>query len=135
MNISYLIDTDWVIHYLSGRTDIVNRLHALQPHGLGLSVGALAELYEGVLYSRDPAKDEQGLADFLRGVTVVGIDEETARIFGRERGRLRRAGAIIGDMDLLIAATALQYDLTLLTNNRRHFDRIDGLRIEAVPAG
>jgi tRNA(fMet)-specific endonuclease VapC len=35
-------------------------------------------------------------------------------------------------MDLLIAATALQYDLTLLSNNRRHFDRIDGLRIESI---
>jgi tRNA(fMet)-specific endonuclease VapC len=35
-------------------------------------------------------------------------------------------------MDLLIAATALQYDVTLLSNNRRHFDRIDGLRIESI---
>ena len=39
---------------------------------------------------------------------------------------------MIGDFDLLIAAMALQYDLTLLTNNRRHFERIDGLRIESV---
>ena len=39
---------------------------------------------------------------------------------------------MIGDFDLLIAATDLQYDPTLLTNNRRHFERIDGLRIESV---
>jgi predicted nucleic acid-binding protein len=32
----------------------------------------------------------------------------------------------------LIAATALQYNLTLLSNNRRHFERIEGLRIESV---
>jgi tRNA(fMet)-specific endonuclease VapC len=38
-------------------------------------------------------------------------------------------------MDLIIAATALQYNLTLLTNNRRHFDRIENLRIESLPAG
>jgi tRNA(fMet)-specific endonuclease VapC len=132
MTLQYLIDTDWVIHYLNGREDIVNRLHTLRPSGLGLSVVALAELYEGVYHSRDPDKDEQGLSDFLRGVTVLGIDEETARIFGRARGRLRSTGQIIGDMDLLIATTALQYNLTLLTNNRRHFDRINGLRIESV---
>jgi tRNA(fMet)-specific endonuclease VapC len=132
MMLQYLIDTDWVIHYLNGRHDIVERLHVLRPDGLGLSVVALAELYEGVYSSRDPEKDEQGLNDFLRGVTVLGLDEETARIFGRERGRLRRAGQLIGDMDLFIAATALQYDLTLLTNNRRHFDRVDGLRIESM---
>jgi len=62
----------------------------------------------------------------------VGIDEETAKIFGRERGRLRAAGMIIGDLDLLIGATALQHHLTLLTNNRRHFERIDGLRMESI---
>jgi tRNA(fMet)-specific endonuclease VapC len=39
---------------------------------------------------------------------------------------------MIGDSDIWIAATALQYDLTLLTNNRRHFERIDGLRIESM---
>ena len=74
------------------------------------------------------------LNDFLDSLSVMGVDEETARMIGSERGRLRRAGAIIGDMDLLIAATALQCDLTLLTNNRRHFERIEGLRIESLPA-
>jgi predicted nucleic acid-binding protein len=39
---------------------------------------------------------------------------------------------IIDDIDLLIGATALQHNLTLLTNNRRHFERIDGLCIESV---
>jgi tRNA(fMet)-specific endonuclease VapC len=62
----------------------------------------------------------------------IDSDEETCKIFGRERGRLRTIGQRIGDMDLMIAATALQYDLTLLSNNRRHFDRIDGLRIESI---
>ena len=38
---------------------------------------------------------------------------------------------MIGDMDLLIAATALQHDLTLLTNNRNHFERIEVLRLES----
>ncbi len=128
----YLVDTDWVIHYLNGRADIVNRLRDLRPDGLGLSVIALAELYEGIYYSRDPDKDEQGLNDFLRGVTVLGLDEETSKIFGRERGRLRQSGQIIGDIDLFIAATALQYDQTLLSNNRRHFERIEGLRLESL---
>jgi len=128
----YLIDTDWVIHYLHGHTAIVERLDELQPQGLVLSIISLAELYEGVYYSRDPEGDERDLNDFLRGTTVLGIDEDICKTFGRERGRLRAAGLMIGDFDLLIAATDLQYDPTLLTNNRRHFERIDGLRIESV---
>jgi tRNA(fMet)-specific endonuclease VapC len=87
---------------------------------------------EGVYYSRDPEGDEQDLNNFLRGVTVLGLDEAIAKIFGRERGRLRTAGTLIGDLDLLIAATALHYNLTLLTNNRSHFERVEGLRMESV---
>ena len=132
MSITYLVDADWVIHHLNGNTAVIKRLEALQSEGLGLSVIALAELYEGVYYSHDRETSEEKLSAFLESVTIVGLDDETARIFGRERGRLRQAGQIIGDMDLMIAATALQYDLTLLSNNRRHFDRIDGLRIESV---
>ena len=63
---------------------------------------------------------------------VVDLDEEICRIFGRERGRLRSDGNLIGDMDLLIGATALRHGLTLLSNNRRHFERIEGLAIESV---
>ena len=79
-----------------------------------------------------PSGDEQNLADFLCGVTVLGLDTDIAKIFGRERGRLRAAGTLIGDFDLLIAAAALHQNLTLLTNNRSHFERIDGLRMESI---
>jgi len=128
----YLLDTDWVIHYLHGHTGIVQRLDGLQPQGLGLSIISLAELYEGVYYSRDPEGDEQDLNDFLRGVTVLGVDEDICRTFGKERGRLRAAGTLIGDFDLMIAATALHSNLTLLTNNRRHFERVAGLSMESI---
>ena len=132
MNLGYLVDTDWVIQYLHAHPAIVSRLGELQPQGLGLSIISLAELWEGVFYSRDPEGDGQDLADFLRGVTVLGIDADIAQRFGRERGRLRKAGMLIGDFDLLIGATAVQHNLTLLTNNRSHFARIDGLAIESV---
>ena len=121
------------MQYLNEHASIVQRLQDLQQQeGLGLSLISLAELYEGVYYSREPEEDERALQDFLRGVTVLGLDERTCQIFGKERGRLRAAGLMIGDCDLLIGATALRYDLTLLTNNRRHFERIDGLRIESL---
>ncbi len=50
-------------------------------------------------------------------------------MFGRERGQLRRQGRMIGDFDLLIAATCLRHDLEICTNNRRHFEVAEGLRI------
>jgi tRNA(fMet)-specific endonuclease VapC len=91
MTITYLIDTDWVIHYLNGHPAIIERLEELQEAGLSLSVVSLAEPYEGIYYSREPDRNEQAFNNFLRGVTVIGIDEEICRLFGRERGRLRAA--------------------------------------------
>jgi predicted nucleic acid-binding protein len=45
---------------------------------------------------------------------------------------LRVQGKRIGDFDLMIGVTARQHDLTLLTNNRRHFENIEDLRIESA---
>ena len=131
MKLSYLVDTDWAIHYLNGHTEIAKTLDKLQRDGLGLSVISLAELFEGVLYSTDPKQNEQELQDFLRGVTVIGIDEDTCKLFGKERGRLRASQKLVGDFDLLIGITARQHSLTLLTNNRRHFELIEGLVIQS----
>ncbi|MGH8069785.1 MAG: type II toxin-antitoxin system VapC family toxin [Candidatus Entotheonellia bacterium] len=132
MTIRYLIDTDWVIDHLNQIERVVNRLKELRPQGLALSIVSLAELYEGVHYSRNPEQSQQAFDAFLEDVSVLGIDEEICKIFGRERGRLRREGKLIGDFDLLIAATGLHYGLTVLTNNRQHFERVEGLQIESI---
>ena len=50
-------------------------------------------------------------------------------VTSEERARLREEGNLIGDMDILIGATAISCNLTLLTNNRRHFERMQGLNI------
>jgi tRNA(fMet)-specific endonuclease VapC len=99
---------------------------------LGISIISLAELYEGVYHGRNQKAAEEGLNGFLTGTNLLSIDEATARLFGQERGRLRAARRIVGDFDLMIAATAIQHCLTLLTNNRRHFERVKGLVIESV---
>jgi tRNA(fMet)-specific endonuclease VapC len=130
--VPFLVDTDWIIHFLNGRSDIIAKLQELSVKGVAISMISLAELYEGVYYSRNQANDEAALRDFVRTVSVLGIDEEVTRIFGRERGRLRSLGKTVGDLDLLIGATAIQHDLTLLTNNRRHFELLERLRIVSI---
>ncbi len=76
MNVRYLVDSDWAIDHLKGRPEITQQLKSREPQGLGLSIVSLAELYEGVINSRD-------LQVFLHSVTLVGIDLETCRTFGR----------------------------------------------------
>ena len=130
---TYLIDTDWVIDHMNHIERVTRRLEELAPAGLALSIISLAELHEGVYYSRDPVESEAALQRFLSPeLAILGLDEETCKLFGKERGRLRAAGLIIGDCDLLIGATALRHNLTLLTNNRRHFEQIEGLHMKSV---
>ncbi|RLE40014.1 hypothetical protein DRZ77_03190 [Candidatus Woesearchaeota archaeon] len=129
MKISYLIDTDWVIDYLNDKEPVASKVEKLREKGIGVSIITLAELYEGVYYSRNPEASERKLLGFLSGVAILGIDEGICKTFGKERGKLRKRGLLIGDFDLLIASTSLYYGIPLCTNNRRHYERIEGLSI------
>ncbi len=51
-------------------------------------------------------------------------------VFAREKARLSKSGKIIDDFDLLIGATAIANDLILVTNNEKHFSRLEGIEIE-----
>ena len=132
MTTRYFLDTDWIIQYLHGHPEVVRRVDELRGEGVGLAVVSLAEVYEGVYYSRNPQESERQFIEFLRGFPVLNIDPETYKLFGRERGRLRTARRMIGDFDLLIGAAALQHNLALMTNNRRHFEMVEGLRLESL---
>jgi predicted nucleic acid-binding protein len=77
----------------------------------------------------DPAGSERVFRRFLRAVDVLPLTRPIMRRFARRRGDLRRGGQLIGDPDVLIAATALPHDLTLVTGNRAHFRRIPELRL------
>jgi predicted nucleic acid-binding protein len=104
----------------------------LLPQGIGISIISLAEIYTGIYRLQNPEKKLEDLKEFLFFVPVVFIDEETAKIFGKENSRLRQAGEGIDGFDLLIASTCLRFNLILLTQNRRHFDRVKGLQIHSV---
>ena len=128
----YLVDTDWVIDHLHHRERVSRRLEELTPYGLGISILSLAELYEGEFNSTNSEIEAHMLREFLTIAEVIPLDDAICRIFARERSRLRASGTLIGDMDILIGSTALRHNLTLLTNNRRHFERLQELRIISV---
>ena len=127
--ISYLIDTDWVIDFLKGKNETVDTLVSMEKMGLAISVISLAELYEGIYSSENQTKKMNGLNNFLSGVKVFTIDDEIAKIFGKQRQALIKTGRLIDNFDLLIASTCLFYDLTLMTNNINHFEKIEGLKL------
>lgn len=126
---SYLVDTDWMVEYLKGRAPAVQILEELARQGLAISLITYGELYEGIYYGQERERHEQGLAGFLQIADLLPLDLPTMQEFARLRGALRAQGQLIGDLDLLIAATALRHNLTLLTYNTRHFSRILNLKL------
>jgi predicted nucleic acid-binding protein len=130
--VRYLLDTTWAADYLRARRPVVTAIKEREPEGLAISVVTLAELFSGIEEARDRTSAERGLAEFLSRVRVLGVDEQVCRIWGREDTRLSRAGTPIGDIDLFIVATALAHDLTLCTQNRKHFERIPSLQIVSL---
>ena len=125
----YLVDADWIIDALSGMPAAVARLEELAPEGLAVSLIVLGELLEGAYGADDPEERVRTLHQFLAGFGLIGLNQAVMEVFARLRLNLRKQGALIPDFDLLIAATALTHDLTLLTRNVRHFSRIPGLKV------
>ena len=83
----YLVDSDWVVYDLRKVAAVTQKLDALVPDGLAVSIMTVAEIYEGFYSSRNPADGEERFRQFLsRNVTVLTINEEICRIFARERG-------------------------------------------------
>lgn len=125
----YLVDSDWIIDGLAGLPAVLERLDRHNDDGLAVSIISYGEIFEGAFHSSDPEIHLAMFRRFLSGFNVLGLDVSVMEVFARTRAQLRRQGNLIPDMDLLIAATALSYDLILMTNNRRHFTRVPDLRL------
>lgn len=126
---SYLIDSDLVADYLKDRAPAVELLDRLHADGAAISVITYGEIMEGIYYGKERTRYQVGWARFLRGTSLIDVDRAIAERFAMIRGELRSQGLLINDPDLLIAATAREYDLTLATRNVRHFGRIPALRL------
>lgn len=97
---------------------------------IAVSIITRAELFYGSAKSQTPERSREKQLEFLQTLQTIGFDETAALKFGDIRAALERKGTPIGAFDLLIAATALTHNLTLVTHNVAEFRRIDGLLIE-----
>ena len=128
---TYLLDTNTCIRYLNGRApNVLPRLQALPPAEIRVCAIVKAEMYYGAMKSIDPADTLARQRMFLDAFESLPFDDQSAEAYGRLRAELARRGTPIGPNDLMIAAIALAYDLTLVTHNTAEFARVPGLRLE-----
>jgi len=90
----------------------------------------LFELYYGAEKSNLLEHNVTKIDMFISEIEIIPFDKQCTRLAGKIRAYLKREGQMIGDYDILIAATALANNGTLVTINTREFSRIKGLKIE-----
>ncbi len=95
-----------------------------------ISTIVAAELRFGAAKSAAKKRNQQLLAEFLAPLEVIPFDEDAAESYGDLRAVLEGSGRPIGPLDTLIAGHALSLNATLVTNNTREFQRVQGLRLE-----
>ena len=93
-----------------------------------MSIVSHAEVFEGAFGLPDTEAQLASYRQFFDQFETLPLTGPILELFAGVRSELRRVGNLIPDMDLLIAATALHHDVTLVTRNLRHFSRIAGLR-------
>jgi tRNA(fMet)-specific endonuclease VapC len=124
----YLLDTDTVIAMLRGEHGVQQRVRAAGLDSCGISEITIAELYTGAFKSG--IEKDFGQAEFAASFFRIYPIGETLKTYAQLRVDLERQGRRLDSMDLLIAATAMEHHLTLVTGNTRHFARIPDLVME-----
>ncbi len=128
--LKYLLDTNIVIYTMKNRPQQVRR-HFKDHHGrMGISAVTVGELVFGAEHSQQVERNLADIEALAARLEVLPFDESPAYHFGQICAELYRVGTPIGPYDMMIAGHARACGLTLVTNNVREFERIQGLRIE-----
>jgi predicted nucleic acid-binding protein len=131
---AYLIDSDWVIDHLQAAPEAVKLLEELSEQGLAISIITYLEVYQGVLRSPDLEEAQAHFESFVAGVVVLPLSQTVARRCAWLRHDLKQQGKRIHAraLDLIIAATALEHNLTLVTRNTIDYNDIPALKLHPL---
>ena len=129
-----LLDTNVVVAFLNGDKSVLKRIR-VEIDKIALSTLVVAALDYGAKVSQKSEENLEKLYRLVDIVQVVPFDIECARIFGTIKSRLRSLGKPTGEVGALIAAAAMAHEAILVTANKKHFENIEGLKVEIWPIG
>lgn len=133
--VDILLDTDTLSFFLRSEKQkekkVVKKINDYLKRNKKFSISIITyyELLNG-LYFGDTKERTEEIELFLNNHTILSISKEIAQKAAHIYTKLRSEGNTIAHNDILIAATAIVENLVLITNNNKHFDRIDELKVE-----
>ncbi|MBA1192495.1 tRNA(fMet)-specific endonuclease VapC [Pseudomonas entomophila] len=128
--LKFMLDTNICIFTIKNRPPFVRETFKRHHGQLCISTVTLMELIYGAEKSSDPERNLADVEGFAARLEVLDYDQAAAAHSGQIRAELARVGRPIGPFDTMIAGHARSRGLTVITNNRREFDRVVGLRVE-----
>ena len=128
--LKYMLDTNIAIYVIRRRPPEVLATFNQHADQLCISSITLAELIHGVEKSARPDHNLRQVEDFISRLTVLEYGNKASAHYGNIRAVLERKGTPIGVNDLHIAGHARSEGITLVTNNMKEFERVEGLRLE-----
>lgn len=126
----YILDTNICVYWLKGVNGIDKKLSALDIENIFVSSITIAELLYGAYNSSKIDNNLEKVKEFDASINSFELDRQCLEVYAQIKAKLKSEGKIIDDFDILIASTAIVNNCVLVTNNVKHFERIDGLSIE-----
>ena len=124
-------DTDVLIDFLAGRDPGAERVALELARGLLRTTSVTRfELLSGARNTNQ----EGSIRQLLGAIPTLSLDQQAADHAARIHRNLQKTGETVGMADSLIAGIVLSHGATLLTRNRRHFERVSGLRLADLPS-
>lgn len=126
-----IVDTNVLIRIMQGDKQAVQKISHLQDQHVRINVSAISvfELYHSLERISNPDERRQKIETVLDSKPTYPATDAIMKKAGRIDGRLSAAGSAIGMGDTIIAATALVHEEPVLTENVKHFERVDGLSV------
>lgn len=126
----YLLDTNICVFFLRGKFKLDEIIKQKGKENCFISEITVFELRFGAENSENPSKSHKAVDSFVSGISVIPIYSSIKK-YAKEKVRLRKMGKPMHDeFDLLIGVTAVENKLTLVTDNGKDFQNIEGIKIE-----
>jgi tRNA(fMet)-specific endonuclease VapC len=127
----YMLDTNICIYIIKKQpVSVFQRFQALPVGSVSMSLVSYGELEFGALRSNNSKKALDILDELAAYIPVLSMPMEVAKEYADIRADLAAKGMLIGNNDLWISAHARALGHTLVTNNVKEFERVEGLKLE-----
>ena len=130
MEDTIVVDTDILVDLLRNNSNIIDWFNKNENNFVfATTIINIFELYVGAYKSQNKEKVLKDIDDIIKRFVILDLTIPCSEVAGKQRANLEKNGISIESRDILIGSIAVSNNLPLKTNNKKHFSRIEGLKL------